>query len=150
MMNEKNGGVIGMISATRPVYITYNGYFTNAIGKEISRRDDNGRLLAAGEVYRRAKNNIRSVDDKGIEGGVVNNDNRLRYVFMGDPALRLSTPDNIIRLESVNGIAVDGPDQIIIPARGMPVLKGSVTDRDGSVIADFNGTLLLDLYDADR
>ena len=150
MMNEKNGGVIGMISATRPGYITYNGYLTNAIGKEISRRDSEGRLPTAGEAYRRAKNNIRSIDDKGIEGNVINNDNRLRYVFMGDPALRLSTPDNLISIETVSGIAVDGPDQIIIPARGMPVIKGSVTGPDGTIASDFNGTLLLDLYDADR
>lgn len=151
LMNEKNGGVIGMISATRPVYITYNGYFTNAIGKEISRRDANGRLLPSGEVYRRAKNNIRSIDDNGIEStSVINNENRLRYVFMGDPALHLATPDNLIAIESVNDVAVKGPDQIILPARGMPVIKGYVMSPDGTVMSDFNGTLFLDLYDADR
>ncbi len=150
LMHEKNGGVIGMISATRPVYITYNGYFTNAIGKEVSRRDDNGRMPTTGEIYRRAKNNIRSIDDNGVESAVLNNENRLRYVLMGDPALRLTTPDNVINIESVNGLAVGGPDQIVIPARGMPVIKGVVTGPDGTLLSDFNGTLLLDLYDADR
>lgn len=150
LMYEQNGGVIGMISATRPVYITYNGYFTNAIGKEIGRRVD-GRLPATGEIYRRAKNNIRYVDDKtGIEGEILNNDNRLRYVFMGDPALRLATPDNLVSIESIGGVSLDSGEQIIIPARGNPVIRGAVTAPDGSVLTDFNGTLLLDLYDADR
>lgn len=151
LMYEQNGGVIGMISATRPVYITYNGYFTNAIGKEISRRTSDGRMPATGEIYRRAKNNILFVDDKtGAEGTIVNNDNRLRYVFMGDPALRLATPDNLVRIESIDGTALGSDDQIIIPARGNAVIKGTVTSPDGSVMTDFNGTLLLDLYDADR
>ncbi len=151
MMNEKNGGVIGMISSTRPVYITYNGYFSYAMGQEFSRRDEAGRLQPIGEIYRRAKNNIRSIDDNGnVNSDVLNNENRLRYVFMGDPALRLATPDNLIAIESVNGMAVDGPDQIVIPARGMPVIKGFVTGPDGTMLSDFNGTLMLDLYDAVR
>ena len=150
LMYENNGGVIGMISATRPVYITYNGYFTNALGKEVSRRDSDGRLMALGEIYRRAKNNIRSINDNGKEGEIVNNENRLRYVFMGDPALRLATPDNLVTIESVDNIAAGGDDQIIIPARGRVTIKGTVTDADGNMLPDFNGTLLLDLYDADR
>ena len=150
LMFEQNGGVIGMISATRPVYITYNGYFTNAIGKEVARRE-NGRLPATGEIYRRAKNNIRSVDERtGREGEIVNNDNRLRYVFMGDPALRLATPDNLVAIESIGGVSLDTDEQIVLPARGTPVIKGAVTSSDGTVLSDFNGTLLLDLYDADR
>ncbi len=149
MMFEKNGGVIGMVSATRPVYIVYNGYFTNAIGKEISARDSKGRLQATGEIYRRAKNNIRSINNNDVEEGVLNNDNRLRYVFMGDPALRLSTPDNVVTVDTVNGVPVDGPDQIIIPARGMPVIKGSVNDPSGKLLENFNGTVVIDLYDAD-
>lgn len=151
LMNERNGGVIGMISATRPVYITYNGYFSYAMGAELSRRDSAGRLQRIGEIYRRAKNNIRAIDDNGSVGiSVLNNENRLRYVLMGDPALRLATPDNLVAIESVNGVSVDGPDQIVIPARGMPVIKGVVTGPDGAVLSDFNGTLLLDLYDATK
>lgn len=150
LMYEPNGGVIGMISATRPVYITYNGYFTNAIGKEVNRRDESGRLPATGEIYRRAKNNIRSVDENDREGEIINNENRLRYVFMGDPAMKLATPDNLIRIESVDGVDAYADNQIIIPAKGMPVIKGSVITADGSPMSDFNGTLLFDLYDADR
>ena len=149
LMHEQNGGSIGMISATRPVYITYNGYFTNAIGKEISRRDAAGRLPAIGDIYRNAKNNIRHIDDRGVEGEIVNNENRLRYVLMGDPALRLATPDNLISIESIDGVATDGADQIILPARGRATVKGVVTDPDGNLMPDFNGTLVFDLYDAD-
>lgn len=149
LMHERNGGTIGMISATRPVYITYNGYFTNAIGKEIGRRDSNGRMPTIGDIYRSAKNNIRQIDDRGYEGDVINNENRLRYVLMGDPALRLATPDNIISIESIDGIAPGGADQIIFSARGRATVKGVITDPEGNLLPDFNGTLLFDLYDAD-
>ncbi len=149
LLYEQNGGVIGMISATRPVYITYNGYFTNAIGKEIARRN-NGRLQTTGEIYRRAKNNIRAIDDHTEnEGEILNNENRLRYVFMGDPAMRLATPENVINIESVGGTALNSGDQIIIPARSSVTVKGYISDPNGLTLDNFNGTLLLDLYDAD-
>lgn len=150
MMNERNGGVIGMISSTRPVYIVYNGYFTNAIGKEVAARDAGGRLRPLGEIYRCAKNNIRVIDDNGREGEIINNENRLRYVFMGDPALRMATPDNIVTVESVDGTPTGSDEQIIIPARGLAVIKGAVTDSEGNIMPDFNGTLIFDLYDAER
>lgn len=144
LMSERYGGVIGMISALRPVYISYNGYFTRAIGKALSLRDDDGCLLTTGEMYRQAKNNL--LDDNG---NLSSNKNRLRYVFMGDPALRLATPSNLVEIESVAGIGIDSGEQIIIPARGTPVIKGVVRSADGAVMDDFDGTLFMDIYDAD-
>lgn len=145
MMFEPNGGAVGMISATRPVYITYNGYLTAAMGRYIGRRDSDGRLLSTGEIYRQAKNNMLDKD-----GNKVSTENRLRYVLMGDPALRLSTPDRIVRIDSVGDIEAGGDDQIIIAARSMSTVKGSVVTPDGNIDAGFNGVVTVDLYDADR
>ena len=145
MMGERNGGCIGMISATRSVYITHNGYFTSALGRAIAKRNDDGTMMTFGEIYRNAKNDI--LNDRGEHRS---NENRLRYVFMGDPALRVITPSNLVNVETVGGLNVGGDDQIIIPALGTPVITGTVTAPDGTLLADFNGVLVAEIYDADR
>lgn len=82
MYKERYGGVIGMISATRPVYISDNGYWLESLGRALLKRGDDGCLLTPGEIYRRSKNDILNT-----KGEHVSNSNRLRFVFMGDPAI---------------------------------------------------------------
>lgn len=144
LFSEPNGGVSGMISATRPVYITDNGYFSYAMGKMIGSRDENGNYYTFGEVYRRAKNNIL-----GTSGKHQSNYNRLRYVFMGDPAMSPVLPSYRVLLESINGESVTDDDlQVTIPARGRAVFTGRIIGPDGSECPDLNGTLSMEIYDA--
>lgn len=143
MYKERYGGTIAMVSATRPVYITDNGYYLEALGRALLARDSEGRLLTAGEVYRRSKNDIRN-----SRGQHVSNPNRLRFVFMGDPALRVVTPDNIIELLTINGKEVRLEDQITIAAMSNATITGRIVRPDGTPIDDFNGVVYVDLYDA--
>ncbi len=134
----QRGGTIATISATRPVYISSNGSFVNAIGSVIPVRDDDGRLLTIGEIYRRSKN-------------LLNGDtNKLRYVLMGDPAMRIATPSASVRLETIDGIAVDPDNQPTIKAHSNVVLTGAVYDTDGSRMTDFNGYVTVVMYDSEK
>ncbi len=143
MYKERYGGAIGMISATRPVFISDNGYFVSALGRAIVSRDEQGRLLTSGEVYRRTKNDIRN-----SEGTHVTNSNRLRFVFMGDPALRLMSPDNIVELLTINGQAVDPDEQITLAAMGNTTITGRIVDPQRRLLSDFNGTVNVEIFDA--
>lgn len=145
MYKERYGGCIGMISATRPVYISDNGLFLAALGRATLSRDSDGRLLTAGEVYRRAKNNIL-----GSDGNRRSNYNRLRFVFMGDPAMRIVTPDNIVETLTIDGMPAAGDEQITIPAMGQTVVTGRILAYDGSPMTDFDGVVSVELYDAQR
>ncbi len=148
--HERNGGTISMISATRPVYITDNGMFADALARALAKRADDGSMMSYGEYYRQAKNDLR--DSKG---NPVSNSNRLRYVFMGDPALRLTMPQNYVRIDSINSVDVSaqalaqGGEQAIIQALGRPVFAGAVTDAQGNVLKTFNGIVYVDIYDAE-
>ena len=99
--------------------------------------DGSSNYYAMSELYRRAKNRL------------TNGTNRLRVVFMGDPALRTVLPSRNVVLESVNGETVTADAQITLKAREKLTLSGSVRDLDGSVMADFNGQISATLYDAD-
>lgn len=139
---SESGGVIGGISATRSVYITRNGILTVALGKELFDTDSNGMMRPIGEVLRRSKNRIGA------------DSNKLRYVLLGDPAMRIAFPDNIATLDSINGSVVvpdDGSaDPLVISALGTTVLKGSICSATGTPLDSFNGYIDLTLYDAER
>lgn len=136
---SESGGVVGGISAVRPVYISRNGVLSNAMGREIFSRDDSGHLLPVAEAMRRAKNDV--IDT-----------NKLRYVFLGDPAMRLAVPDNMAVLESVGGVDVNNDEEhhVIIPSLWPTVLKGCITDFRGEILTGFNGYINLTIYDAEQ
>lgn len=147
MFKERNGGAIGILSAVRPVFISDNGYLSAAMGRALAATEPDGSMLTPGEVCRRAKNDIRnSADDKRIS-----DENRLRYSFVGDPALPLAMPSNNIVVETIKGISLDDPEaQPTIAALERTTVTGYITSPDGSVLSDFNGVLTADIFDAER
>lgn len=145
LYKERYGGAIGIISAVRPVYISNNGWLSAAMGRALALRDDKGRFLPPGDIYRIAKNDIRDKDLNPLS-----DDNRLRYVFIGDPALRLATPSNIVRLDSIEGKAVNPDNMPVMAALAKVPVSGSVTDPEGNVLENFNGTALIEIFDSER
>lgn len=139
MFQNPDGGVIAMCSSTRPVYISENGKLTKAIAPFITQRDNTGKYMPIGEIIRLGKSNLTN-----------SNTNKLRYVFMGDPALRLATPANRVVLQSINGSDVNADTQVTIQARQDVTIKGYITDAWGERLSDFNGVLLATLYDAEK
>lgn len=143
---ERNGGCIGVISATRPVYIAENGPLSAAVGRALAIRDANGLILPPGEIYRRAKNDIRD-----SYGRPQPDDNRLRYVFIGDPALRLAVPSNQVIIDSINGTPVgDEENPPVIQAMSRSQITGHIRRADGYLADSFNGTITIDIMDAEE
>ncbi len=148
LFKNPNGGVISVISATRPVYIANNGYLSESFGHEIFGRDADGRLRTIGEIYRRAKNNYRR------EASDRSDTNKLRYVLMGDPAMRMAMPSNRVVLSEVAGTRVEdvatAESPAVLMARQQTTVKGVVTDATGAPMSDFNGMVNATLYDAEQ
>lgn len=138
MYTERYGGCIGVLSALRPVYISNNDDLSAAVGRALARRGLDNTLLTPGEICRLAKNDLTRDDT-----------NRLRYFMVGDPALPLAMPSNLVRVDSVNNVPLgpDTPGEFMALQRA--TMSGSVTDPMGNVLTDFNGTITVDLYDAD-
>lgn len=146
MFYERYGGAISIISATRPVYIYENGLLSNAVGRHLGARDASGHLLTVGEIYRRSKNNI--LTDNGSH---LSNPNRLRYVLMGDPAMRLATPSDVIDITEIDGKSLEDFDDnpVELNALQTAVIKGVIRNSDGEVRSDFDGVVTVTLYDAE-
>lgn len=144
MYKERYGGCIGVISASRPVYIAENGPLSAAVGRHMALRDASGRIVPPGEMYRLGKNDIR--DSKG---NLTADDNRFRYIFVGDPALRLAVPDNSVVIDSINGIASDADDPAVVAALSRARIAGRIVGPDGALLDNFHGTVTLDILDAE-
>ena len=133
-------GIIGAIAATRPVYIRDNANMSTSLANVILNTDREGHSLPVGECLRRAKNTL-------ISGG--GDSNKLRYVLLGDPALRIAANPNRIILEKINGKAVESLDQPTLKAREEVTLEGKAVNVSGKTITDFSGVLIPTLYDAE-
>jgi hypothetical protein len=148
LFRTSNGGIIAGISATRPVYISENGYLSESFGNELFTRNADGSIRTVGQVYQWAKNNYRKTEN------YPSNTNKLRYVLMGDPAMRLAMPSNIIAVDEVAGTPVvdldDAENPATLMARQQTTITGRITDPSGALLSDFNGTVSATLYDADE
>lgn len=141
-LNNK-GGTIAFIAANRKVYITQNGMFNEAIGKNFFRRDAQGHARRLGDVYIGGLNDYPSTDD-----------NRHRYALMGDPALKVVSPELSVTIDEIDGVALadihDAGDYPVLTARSKVKVKGRVTDADGALLANFNGRVVPTVFDAER
>lgn len=136
------GGTIAAISASRKAIIPDNDAFIVKLGQKFLRRDESGCYMRLGDMLRASKNALL-----GSNTGAMT---KLRYVLLGDPAMRLTVPDNKIILESINGESVDPENQATIMARQHATLTGTLYDPQGNIMDDFNGILSATLYDAEN
>lgn len=133
-----SAGFIGAICPSRTVYITENGYLNLYMSDWMLTGSDSQGVIRIGDTFVRAKNSYV-------------NENKLRYCLISDPALRLPRPSANVEIHTLNGVelssAIDYPE---LNALSAATVTGVVTAPDGSPISDFNGTITLDLYDAER
>lgn len=131
------GGAIALISTARQVYITDNGVLNESIAKYMFNTDSDGNHYRLGDVLRLGKNAIG------------NNNNKLKYFLIGDPALRLSYPTYGVNLESINGSPVDDDNMPVLKARQTMTLKGHIVDKKGNKATSFNGSVIPTLFDTE-
>lgn len=138
LASNPSGGTITSICPTRPVYISSNGVLSRQMGQTLFQRDENGRPLTVGEIFRRAKN---------LGAG---DTNRMRYVLLGDPALRSPLPANRVIMTKINNRDIDPENPPVLEGRKQSVVEGYVADWQGNKLSDFNGQLTLSVFDAEE
>ena len=142
------GGMIAMYTTSRLTYGPQNQAFAEGVYNNLF-RINGGDHYRLGDVYRMAK----------TSGGLAEK----RYVFFGDPALRLAYPKWKVETLSING-QYPGYDLDSIPINDstwniysvyhdtigalQPVeIEGVVKDLEGDVASNFNGIVSVIVYD---
>lgn len=138
VLNNSKGGAIALLSTVRTVYIANNDSMSSKVYKCIFERD-NGKALRFGDIVRKSKL-LFTVDD----------DNKIKFQLLGDPALRLSYPDDTyhVKLTSINDQDVSDADTIQFSALSKVQIDGQIVDQNNNLVSDFNGKLSSLIQDA--
>lgn len=138
-LHEKSGAV-ALISTTRATWTSNNWNFCRNFYKTLATLDAEGNAPRLGDVYRVGMN------------GYYDSLNRLPYVLIGDPAMRLMMPTYTAVVDSIGETDLTNPaaESPVIGARGRVKISGRILDHEGNDATDFNGTLVPTLYDAER
>lgn len=136
LLRPKTGG-IALLTTTRVVFSFSNRIINNNYLKFAFQPDTNGIYRSLGESIRVAKNYTYQTS-----GDIVNN---RKFTLLGDPALTLAYPTLKVQATTINAIPVSQIDTI--KATQKVIMEGEVTDVQGNVLQDFNGTVYPTVYD---
>ncbi len=143
MFLNGQGGAISLICPARLVYIPQNGELHNRVAKYAFARDAEGMPYRLGDILRLGKNDYRKATSQGKE------DNNLRYMLFGDPAMRPAYAPLKIEVETINGQKLSDDNKPEFKARQTLTFTGKVTDAKGNK-TDFNGPIIATLYDCEQ
>ena len=144
MFHKSNGGAIALLASGRSCLASDNDRLNVAFTTELFSHARTGSMSTLGEVYLAAKQSFGS-------GRSNANTNKLTFMLMGDPAIKVNYPKAQMRLYSINGTAV---------TTGMPVscalmqnidIVAHVMSADGkSIDRSFNGDATVSVCGAER
>lgn len=117
------GGMIAMFTTSRVTYGPDNQQFISTVYNHLF-AIENGKRIRLGDVFRMAKPH--------------GNEPERKYVFFGDPALRLPMP-----VKTVETTSIDDTLRALQPSN----IQGVVKNVDGSVDESFNGIVYVRVYD---
>jgi len=128
-----NGGGIALFSTTRLAFSNSNFNLNKSFCEFAFKTVDNA-YYRLGDIIRLSK-----IDNGSIA-------NIRNFVLLGDPALKLSYPENTIVTTNINGHQVyTTPDTL--KALSIVTISGIIQDADGQKLTDFNGTIYPTVYD---
>ncbi|MEM1216433.1 MAG: type IX secretion system sortase PorU, partial [Bacteroidota bacterium] len=135
-----NGGAIGLLTTTRPVYATQNKQLTDSSIEAILNQNSQGKWPTLGDVIRIAKNENSNPTATGY-------DNERKFTLLGDPAQRIALPTMQVSTTSINGQAVSATVLDTISALEKVVIRGQVEDLNGQRLENFNGLVFPTVFD---
>jgi hypothetical protein len=132
---QKSGG-IAMFTTTRVVYSNNNFQLNNYLLEELFHSDTEGRHQKLGDVIRNTKNKLYDA-------------NKLNFILIGDPAMKLAFPEYRIQVTAINGQALSAGEPVRFKALEKITVEGNVLSPDGSKLAsDFSGSVFVSVLDS--
>ena len=123
-----NGGAIGVLAATRTVFANPNTTLNRSICDKLFAHTNATQYNATlGEAIAAGKNAL---------GGDAN---KMAYVLIGDPALRLNYPTDY-QVQTTTAIDT-------LNALSVQHVEGRIIDEDSLLVEDFNGKVDITIYD---
>lgn len=131
---NKNGGMIALISASRPIYADDD--INKNFHKYTLETLPNNQTRTFGEAYATTKNNkdfSMNIDQRSV-------------LLLGDPALRISIPKYKVATLNINDIDPEMENDTL-RALSNVTIRGQIEDRNNNLVEDFNGEIQVTLFD---
>lgn len=155
VLNPK-GAAVAFYGTTRTVYSDRNSLMNRYFTRSVLGKDMYGRRNAVGDAVRLAKVELLSphyCENHGYSICSHYNDesvNKLHYVLLGDPALKLGVPEYKLVVDSINGTQIgDDLPFANFEAGSIARVSGHVTDASGTRLPDYSGVLSAMVYDSE-
>lgn len=130
------GGAIGLYSTSRIVYANDNLQMNDAIIKEVF-RNQSGKPKTLGTILQQAKRSGTLFGDR----------NKLNFVLIGDPALKLASPDYTATITHVNDKPITAGIDTFSALQQVTV-EGEILTDAGTLASTFNGIIQPTVLDA--
>ncbi len=140
-LNEKSAA-IALYTTTRVVIDIYNQNLNVAITESLFSKDKDEKLYRFGTVLKHAKNKMISISSDTI--------NKLNFLLIGDPALRLNVPSHQAVINTINDLSLGSSDTIRLKALEKVHVKGYIGTQGGAVNGDFNGSMGVTVFDSEQ
>lgn len=123
-LNQKGGG-IALFTTSRATYAGSNFVMSKHFYNNALNHPDHN-YLRMGDILKLTKR----ASGSGF--------NVMKFVLIGDPALKLCIPENFIQITSINQSAVN-QDNDTLRALSFVQFQGQINDRNGNKLNNFNG-----------
>lgn len=129
------GGAIGLLTTTRPVFSNTNYALNIAFYNSVFEQKD-GQWQRLGDIVRYTKNN-------SLSGSVNRN-----FALLGDPSMRLAYPQDETVITKINGKDLATQQADTLKALSLVSIEGQIqTPGSGMLQNDFNGLLQITVFD---
>ena len=144
------GGVIAMFTSARTTGIATNGNVARSLSDYMFRPEADGSMPRLGDVMKNSKNAMLNFTYSGGGKANVKDVNQMKYMLIGDPAMRAAYPANRVVVDKINGQpCTDGSTFPEVAARQEVTVSGYLTDASGTRLNGFNGLLNTTVYDSE-
>lgn len=141
---NKQGGAMGFIGTARTVYSSPNRVINRNFMSHVLSKKDNGTNYTIGEALSMAKSDIvRSTSVLSKTDSI----NKVQYVLIGDPAIKIATPTHKVIIDKLNGKAIDKNNLPKISAGETVIIEGHITDAEGKDATGYNGFISPTIFD---
>lgn len=131
------GAAIALFTTTRPVFQFSNERLIESFFEEGFVKKSNGSPRTMGEIYMETKNSARVIGDNNVR----------RFGLIGDPALQLAFPKQLVVTTEINNKPVGATNIDTLKALSKITIKGYVADNNGAKLTSYNGVVFPTVYD---
>ena len=139
MFHQPNGGAIALLTSSREVEASLNDKLNQAFTRSLFNYYSTAQMSnTLGEAYRKAKGMPQLSGDL----------NKMSYLLIGDPAMKVYYPKPLFNITSVNGVDMTGDSTVDLAPMQLVTIEAEVMQEGSTQVNQaFNGDATLSIYD---